>query len=201
MRKFIWSASLLMAIFLTVFMIGCAKYTPHALQRPIVKAEKKEGVKVSVAHLSEEECRYFFSRRIIAKGYRPIQVCIRNNSDQGYVFYAERVNVSIEDRDVVAQALHLDTAKRIAPYAIAGLFLGIFFVPAIVEGVKSHQANKQLDEDFARRTISSHSRVFIAPGTTFNRVMFVRSENMVSPFMIDLVNRKTKEKLNFIVNI
>lgn len=194
------SYSFFLLISFGLTMIGCAKYTPHPLQKPVSKIEEKEDVKVSTTLLTEKECRHYFSRKMITKGYQPIQICIRNNSDQGYTFDAQRVNAELEDRDAVAKALHLDTAKRIAPYAIAGLFFGVFFIPAIVEGVKSHQANKRLDEDFAQRVISSNSRVFIAPGSVLNRVMFIRSENMTTPLTIDLVNRKTKEKLNFVLH-
>lgn len=190
-------------IFIVAFLClsGCAKYKPKPLERPLFKAEEKKDVKVCAVVLSEVDCRNYFSRRIISKGYQPIQIYIRNNSDQEYVFDTRHLNVHIEERDVVAKELHLDMVKRVAPYALIGLFLGIFFVPAIVEGVKSNQANKSLDRDFGRRVINSNSRIFLAPGTGLNRVMFVRAGNMTSPITCDLINRVTKEKLRFVLPI
>ena len=182
-------------------LVGCAKYRPHPLQRPMVKTEEQHDVKVSATLLKEQDCSYYFSRRVIDKGYQPIQLCIRNNSANSYVFDSSSLNVQIEERDFMVKLLQLDTAKRVAPYAITGLFLGLFLIPAIVEGVKSSQANKELDRDFSKRVISSNSRVVIAPDSSFNRVMFVRADNMNHELAVELVCRKTKEKLNFALQI
>lgn len=171
------------------------------MQRSTGKIEEQQDVKVSATLLTERDCCYYFSRRVLEKGYQPIQLCIRNNSASSYVFDATRLNIQIEDRDFIVKLLQLDTAKRVAPYAITGLFLGIFFIPAIVEGVKSSQANKELDRDFSKRVISSDSRVVIAPDSTFNKVMFVRADNMNPELAVDLICRKTKKKLNFALHI
>lgn len=182
-------------------LIGCAKYTPHSLQGTVGKAQEQDDVKVSAMLLTEQDCRYYFSRRVLEKGYQPIQLCIQNNSASSYIFDAARLNIQIKDRDVVVKALQLNTAKRVAQYAIPGIFMGIFLIPAIVEGVKSSQANKQLDRDFAHRVISSDSRIVITPYSTFNKVMFVRADDMNHELMVELVCRKTKEKLNFALHI
>jgi hypothetical protein len=193
-------SSIILASF-CFLLIGCAKYTPHPLQRLTVKAEEQHDVKVSATLLKEQDCRYYFSRRVLEKGYQPIQLCIRNNSANSYVFDATRLNVQIEDRNFMAKLLQLDTAKRVAPYAITGLFFGLFLIPAIVEGVKSSHANKELDRDFSNRVISSDSRIVIPQNSTLNKVMFVRADNMNHELMIELVCRKTKEKLNFALHI
>ncbi len=180
---------------------GCAKYTPHQLKSLNVQAKDKNGIKLAAVALTDDECRYHFSRRIISKGYKPIQLYIFNNSNHGYIFDAMNINMAIERRDSVAQTLHLNTPKRILPYAIPALFLGFFFIPAIVEGSKSYEANNQLDKDFSKRVIDSESRIFIAPGSVLNRTMFIRSEDFVSPLIVDLFNKDTNEKLTFIINI
>lgn len=192
------ATTLIMFCFL---LIGCAKYTPHPLQRTVGKAQEQHGVKMSAMLLTEQDCRYYFSRRVLEKGYQPIQLCIQNNSASSYMFDAARLNIQVKDRDVVVKALQLDTAKRVAPYAITGLFMGIFLIPAIVEGVKSSRANKELSEDFANRVISSNSRIVIAPYSTCNKVMFVRADEMNHELMVELVNRKVKEKLSFSLHI
>ncbi|MBS1988256.1 hypothetical protein JST56_04650 [Candidatus Dependentiae bacterium] len=182
-------------------LIGCAKYTPRPLQSVLSKAKEQNDVRVSAALLTEQDCRYYFSRRVLEKGYQPIQLYIQNNSTSSYVFDAARLNIQVKDRDVVVKALQLNTAKRVAQYAIPGIFMGIFLIPAIVEGVKSSQVNKELDRDFAKRVISSNSRIVIAPDSTFNKVMFVRADDMHHELNVELACRKTKEKLNFALHI
>lgn len=185
----------------TGFLGGCAKYTPHELQKPIGLSKEVENVKVTAAVLTDADCHYYFSRRMASKGYVAVQLMIQNKSKDAFYLNASSIGLQIEDREVVSRALHLNTFNRVVAYLIPSLFVWPFFIPAAVEGVKSNNANHSLDRDFSRRVIDSYSRLIIRPGCTVNKIMVVRSENLQVSFDVMLQNKNTKTKYPLTLSI
>lgn len=183
------------------FLGSCAKYTPHELQKPIGLSKEVENVKVTAAVLSDADCHYYFSRRMASKGYVAVQLLIQNRGNDTFCLNADSIGLQLEDREIISQALHLNTFNRVVAYLIPSLFLWPFFIPAAVEGVKSNNANRSLDRDFSRRFIDSYSRLIIRPGCTVNKVMVVRSENLQPSFDVVLQNKNTKTKYPLTLSI
>ena len=77
----------------------------------------------------------------------------------------------------VAKACHTSTAGRATAYGVAALVLWPFAIPAIVDGVKSHEANKELDKDFNEKNIE---QMVINPHTTHNGSSY-RPDSMREP--------------------
>lgn len=180
---------------------GCAKYTPHPLNKPISIGCEKEKVRVAAQALTNDESYFYFSRHAVAKGYQPIHLCIENSSNQTYIFDAKSINLQIQDQHDVAQALHVNTVKRTVLWGLPGLFIWPLLIVAGVESVKSSDANTSLNNDFNNRVISGNSRLIIAPGSSINKVFFVRTENFRYHFNLKLKNRESKHELSFDIKI
>lgn len=174
------------------FLGGCAKYTPRELQKPIGLSKEVENVKVTAAVLTDADCHYYFSRRMASKGFVAVQLMIQNKGKETFVLDMNDVGLQLEDQRSIARALHLNTFNRVVAYLIPSLFLWPFIIPAAVEGVKSNNANRSLDRDFSRRIIDGDSRLIIRPGSTVNKVMVVRNENLQSSFDLVIQNKNTK---------
>lgn len=180
---------------------GCAKYKAHKLAEPIGIAHQKNNVQITAEALSNADCHHYFSRKAVSKGYQPIQLCIKNASDEPYVLDVKNIDLQVEDRKSVAHALHLNTTGRVVGWGLPGLALWPFFIPAAIEGVKSSDANKKLDNDFNQRVLTDNSRLVIAPGSSMNKVFFVTSENFKNTFNLALKNKHSKESLSFRINV
>jgi len=180
---------------------GCAKYQPQPLGMPKALSEEKNEIEVTAQALTESECRKTFSRRILNKGYQPIQLVIKNKSKHTYILDAANIELQIEPAHLVAKRLHLNTAGRAISWAAGGLFLWPLYIPAVVEGCQSSSANKRLSRDITHRTISDDARIFIYPGSTINKVLFVTDENYRHKFNLHLFSKETDELVTFEIRI
>lgn len=183
------------------FFSGCAKYTPHKFQLPIGSVNEKNGVQVIAEPLTDGDCQHYFSRRPHTKGYQPIMLFVKNESNYPYILDAQDIDLHIEDRDHVAKNLHLNTVGRVVGWGLPGLFLWPFLIPAACEGVKSNDANTKLNNDFNQRVMSYDSRIFVAPGASINKVLFVTLENYRNSFNVALENKQTNEMIDFTINV
>lgn len=195
MNKYINTIAAISALLIS----SCAKYRPHQFKTFAGATQEQNGIYVSSARLSDQDCYHYFSRHAVAKGYQPIQLCIRNESSQAYILKAENIDLQIENRNAVIKHLQLNTGKRMAGWAIGGLFVGALFIPAIVEGAKSSNANKRLAVDFEQRVMSNDSYFFIEPCSSINQVVFLRNEHYRPTFELKLIDAVTKETVTFTV--
>ena len=82
-----------------VFSYGCASYKPMEL--PDLEpefapySETIEDVTLACKALTENECKRFFDRDIIGKGFQPVQMAIVNNSDRYMLFSTDGVSLTV----------------------------------------------------------------------------------------------------------
>jgi hypothetical protein len=186
--------------FVFVSFYGCASYKPTPLPnlQPDFApySESIEDVTLACKALSEEECKKYFDRDIIDKGFQPVQMTIVNDTDDAILFHPDGVSLPVCPPEEVAKKCHTSTAGRATAYGVGALFLWPLAVPAIVDGVKSHEANKELDRDFGEKNIE---QMVINPHTTHNGVIFVSNDDYQESFTVKLVNKETRQKYEFYV--
>lgn len=161
-----------------------------------IKQIKADDVNVEARALDEADCRYYFSRKIVSKGYRPVQLFIKNNSTEKYVLDTSTINLPLEYRDKMAERLHLDMVPRALGWGLAGVFCVPFFIPAVVECINVPKVNKALDEDFDRRVINANSKYEIRPGGVFNKVFFVKDDEFENKLKFKLLACKSDSVKN-----
>ena len=189
------------AFFCTLLLVGCAKYDTRPLHRSTGLETTKDGVSISANLLNSNDCRHYFSRDAIRKGYQPILLTIRNASNKAYSLDANDISLNLHHRESVAKNLHVNTTKRILTWGIGALFLWPFIIPAAIDGSKSCAANKELDKDFEQRVIGRNSRVTIRPMSTMNKLMFIAPADLRREFDLNLIDRSEKQVTNFTINL
>jgi hypothetical protein len=184
---------------------GCARYEPKPFLVPkpskfskeTIPTIKNNSVDLRAKKLSEVDCKFYFSRRILSKGYQPIQLYVKNNSSRTYVLNSENFNMPLEYSYSVARSLHLKDMERFVAWAIPGLLFWPLFIPGLVELVLVSDANESLDNDFEHRILGAGDSIIVRPYSCYNRVMFVRSENYLPLLQVKLIDQDSREILNY----
>jgi hypothetical protein len=199
MKKYTVYVTLCSIGFVVLLITGCAKYRPRMMSYATGSVQEQENIEVATKALNDLECQSYFNRKIVKKGYQPIQVCIKNKTDKTYVLNANNIGLPIEKPKRVARRLHTNTASRVAGWSLGGLFFWPLFIPAIVDGTRSIKANKELDADLNERGIGRSQKIVIAPHSAINKVMFVKTADYRPHYSIDLTSKDDGTKVKFMM--
>lgn len=191
---------ILLSLSLIGLLAGCASYNASPLQHlsytSVDITEPTDGVGVFVAakKLSKAECMKYFDRDVIAKGYTPIQLYIKNESAAPYVFSTSRLGLTAARAEEVAEKVHTSTVGRAVGYGAGAMVLWPLAIPAIIDGIKSAKANDALDEDFDMKVASDQ---IISEHSYFNKVVFVPTSAVPISFDVTLIEAKTHAPVTF----
>jgi len=184
---------LLIGSILLIALPNCARYNPKPFSpHTYSHTKEKEGVEISKRTLTEYDCKEYFDRKLLARGYQPIQVCIKNNSDKTYILDSEKIELPLEPVKNVSNKLHRDIGWKATKYFIIG---GPIW--AALEGYSSYEVNKKIDNDLNARTINESDLIKIKPHGVVNKVMFVSTGNYSSNFDITLTEEKNHKEIKF----
>jgi hypothetical protein len=185
-------------------LTGCASYSASTLNNlsgdiVMYSPEEQKGMPVvSAKAFDKADCLKFLDRNVLKKGYQPVQLYIQNHSDKSYAFSLNRMSIPCARPEEVAGKVHTSTVGRVVGYGVAACFVaGLLFVPAIVDGIKSAQANDNLDADFSSKTAQD---TVIYPYSTLNKLIFIDKFQYQSSFQLTLIELETKEPKVFQVN-
>lgn len=189
-----------------LLLSGCASYnaaTLNCLSSEVFSnastSASKTGVVVAAKAFNKVDCRRYFDRDILKKGYQPVQLYIQNNSDKSYSFSLNRISLPCARSEEVAEKVHTSTIGRILGYGIPGLFVAWpLVIPAVVDGIKSSEANEQLDNDFASKTARDQ---IISPHSYLNKVVFVPIAEYQPSFTITMIDQESNQSKAFNVAI
>jgi hypothetical protein len=183
-----------------ISLAGCANYRASALssirQDQAIHSSQDAEVTASWKVFDERDCQTYLGRDVIAEGYVPIQMTIKNTSNDPLYLNADQFNVRLPHPQEVAEKVHTSTATRVVAWGVGGLFLWPLLVPAVYDGIQSMKANRSLDEDYQSKSLTEH---IIEPKTAFNGIVFVPQEQMNQPIEMFLLNERTQEKIAFSV--
>ena len=193
-----------------LLLSGCASYhaaslnyLPEEIITQGSESNKKE-LKVAAKAFDKADCKRYLDRDVLRQGYQPIQLYIQNDSNKSYAFSLSRLNLSIAESEEVARTVHTSTIGRILWYGVPGLILSPFglglplIIPAVVDGIKSSEANDALDVDYYVKTIKDDQ--VIGPHSHFNKLVFVDAAKYQSSFSLTLIEQGTKKEEIFSLN-
>ena len=185
----------------SLLLSGCASYqaanlNPLLSDIGIQKLQSSDTLPVTVAWkvFDQTDCKQYLDRDVIRKGYVPIQITVYNDSDHPLYINPEEFNVAIVPYRQVTSKAHTSTVGRVLAYGVPGLFLWPFLIPAVVDGLKSSEANEALDIDYTSKAIAE---TVIRPHSVFNGLIFVNKGYANSALEIPLTDRMTNDKLVF----
>lgn len=181
-----------------VALTGCASYqsSPLAALDPkyIKQCEQVKGLSIGAKAYDETDCYIFLDRDVIEKGYQPIQLTFQNTTDRHYLFSTNEVSLPCVNFEEVAKTVHTSTLGRAAGYSAGGLiFLKLLwplFIPAVVDGIKSSNANQALDRDYYDK---AKEHLVITPNSFVKTLIFVPRSHFAPVFDITLLEEETRE--------
>lgn len=189
---------LLLVSFVAFALPGCAKYSPKSLGPSLGEEQELDGIVVAAHTLSYNDAKRIFSRDIEKKDYKAIQLSITNHSDNTYLLHGSSISLNLEPVRYVARDMQLNAAKRTLMWAVPGFLLLPVLFPlvyvGIVDGCKSLYANRQLSHDFVARCIDRHSNIYLQPGKTVNKIMFVSRDNFYKKLTLKIESLHEERK-------
>lgn len=140
---------------------------------------------------NKQDCLTYLDRNVIAQGYQPIHITMANNSEKTFHFDPMNISLPTAPYYQVADLVHTSTKGRVLGYGIASLVFWPFLIPAVVDGLGSAEANKQLDIDFANKSLSCG---ILYAWNFLNGLIFVPFEYAAQHFEITLVDQETNDR-------
>lgn len=181
--------------FLTLLSLGgCANYHSRPLNKlttTIPTNLQEQFLSFSYHIFNKADCLKFLDRDVISKGYQPMHICITNHTSRPFYMSLSNFSLPCASAFDVAKLVHTSTTKRVAGYGILGLFLWPFLIPAVIDGISSSEANKNLDIDFERKALDDQS---ISPFSAVDGLIFVPMESFNQQFSLVLIDQETHER-------
>ena len=212
MRKTLTRSAWLMM--LPIFLTSCASYKARPLDTLSFNLEAPlDNVYTSCKAFSKEDSNRYIGKNVLSHGYQPVQISIRNDSNDPFYLPVNGISLPIVDPEIIAKELEYSTAARTVAMTGAG-FVGanLIAIPSmlllgplgvlvplatlvaapVVTGVKSSQANQQMEQDYNKKGVKD---VYISPHTTINMLLFVSEDQYHPNFTITLRNTRTNDTL------
>lgn len=184
-----------------VLLSGCASYKAsplNSLSTEVIESAplaEHSNLQVVAKAFNKEDCKRYLDRDVIAKGYQPVQIYIQNDSDKSYLFALNRMNLPHARPEEVATKVHTSTVGRILGYGVPGLvLLWPLLIPAVVDGIKSADANTALDVDFSSKVARDQ---IINPYSHYNKIVFIPTSDYQASFNITLIDQQSSEPTTF----
>lgn len=185
--------SIILVLFIVLILPNCAKYEGKKLTAPYAPIHEKENIEVAKKDLTEKECKeYFGGRNILARGYQPVHIYVKNNTDKTLYLNPDYITLPLEPSSSVARKMYRNIGWKITKYFIIG---GPIW--AAVEGLASNDANKMIKADMREKSVRLDKVIKIRPYGIMNKVLFVAQENYSADFSISLMEEKSKKLIEF----
>jgi hypothetical protein len=182
---------------------SCASYRASSLsilpiQTSIKNTKHSPKVFLAAKAFNQHDCEIYFDRDVLSEGYQPVQLYLQNDSDNQYLFSLDRISLALANTNEVAETVHTSTVGRAVGYAAGALVLWPLVIPAIVDSIGSHRANKSLDRDFWAKSardciIHAHSKM--------NVVIFVPIHSYQCNFTVTLIEQETNTPIPLQVEV
>lgn len=181
-----------------ILISGCAHYNPSTLcmlsTETAIPAKNNPDVLISWKPFNEDDCLDYLDRDVLSEGYIPVQVTIRNNSQDPLYLSPDNFSVPLSSPNEVSRKVHTSTCGRIVAWGVGGLIFFPLFIPAVLDGIKSIEANHALDADYAVKSLKEQ---VIQAYSVFNGLVFVPKQYANHKIEMYLVNQKTSQKVAF----
>jgi hypothetical protein len=182
LKKLSWTVSL------ALLFTGCASYDASglsALDPDCVRSYGEvDGMAIGCKAFNRDDCLHYLGRDVLAKGYQPIQLTFQNMTGKRFIYSTREISLPCSCPDEVGKRVHTSTFGRIFLYAP-------LVIPALIDGIKSSQANHTLDIDYHEK---APDHFVISPHSYFKTLIFVPKAHFSPVFDISLLDQETGKK-------
>ncbi len=191
-KKIILSPVLVILLLTT----GCLKreaYQPKRLTTPAGMVQEKNNIVVTKKALDDNECKKIFGgRRLLARGYQPVQIYIKNNNPEPLTLDPNYITLALENPKAVAYSMHRNLAEK-TMWFLRNTEDAEY---AKVKAKVSESINKDIDFDIEEKSLNINEKTIIRPYGILNKIIFVLIENYQSSFNLSLFD-KNNDKVTF----
>ena len=174
-------------------LAGCAGYRPRSLKRLTPKpVPQHENILFDAKALNNCDCSTYLDRNVICAGYTPIQIAVKNESNQYIEFTTDKINLNTVPASLVAESVYQSVLARALGYGIPGLFIWPLLIPAVLDSIWATEANEMLLRDYLGKAISNKTLV---PDSELEGLIFVANNQYQNKLEVTLVNRDSLEKI------
>ena len=200
-NKFLLFSLLIGFSFANIMSIANYSVLPLDNLRTYNLGVEENGVTLKYKVFSESECKKYLGREeFMEKGFVPIQIQIFNNTDKCLNLSTKNFSFPCVPFKKVVKKVKFKTIKRVFDWGLLGailslssfpyiangiafgtitpqfvpIYIGLLFLPAVIECVKSPRANKYLYDDYCSKALIDQE---IEPGSSANGVVFVSKKH------------------------
>lgn len=194
-------------LYLTLLLLpGCARKKTWHL-KPYHAEQKK--VQVSVKPMNDEESKETFGRKMVKRGYFPLQLTVENHSDAYFILQPWQIGIPLASPHRVAKRMHHKTMLIATSLFMIGILGLQWFHPLSyaslaafpVAGVLSAR-NKSITHKVTRDSIDrGFDTIVIPPYGSMSRNFFIADHNMVAEFPLTLINTKDNQPIQYDVRL
>jgi len=200
LKGFFMKTNKIVLSLLTIAILSSSTGYARYKSMPLIKDSRlgevstEESISFESKAFTAKDCKTFFnSKSILKKGYQPVQITVKNNSQSAISISPADLSFSCVAPQEVADTLHRSSKARGLGLGIPGLVFGwALIIPAFVQGLGAHDFNDDMDADFANKALQPQ---VIAPGKTVSGVVFTTRESFSPDFTLTVKNESTKEAL------
>ncbi len=178
-----------------VLFSGCAHYKAQPLDRMLSNRNtsfaKENHISLDYHVFNKTDCKRYLNRDVISAGYQPIHISFNNNTDRYLHVTMSNFSLPVTIPEEIAEEFHTSTIGRATGYGVAAFFVWPFAIPAIVDGVKSSKANKQLSTDYSRKSFRD---CVVSPYSSVDGLIFVPIHAFNGNFSLKVMDRNNNEQ-------
>lgn len=176
-------------------------YQPDPGCRPFLERlvhQEADGLKVSVAVLSDRESVKFFGVHLARRGVQPVWLEIENQSAVGQRLDLYSVDPSYYTALEAASANHFSVGKRLLSFGILG-WMFLFLLPLLPSKILSAKsANRRMSALFKEQALRGGS---IPPGQKRSGVVFTSLDEGLKSIVLRFVSERDVTRFNFSIEV
>lgn len=179
------------------FLCGVARYKAATLVELVSALQEPENtVSFSYKVFTKADCKKYLGRKkIIRKGYQPVQITLVNNTSHSFNFSLGAFSFPCISAEEMAERMDFSTTKRMAGWGVGSLFFSkSFLLPTAIEATVSGKESAKLQKDFIKKGLSN---TVIKPYDVLNGLIFVEKSSFNPHFSFTLRNGSNGKKYTF----
>lgn len=192
-----------------LFLSGCTKQKiklekkfnqiEHSNKYSADFSKEINGILLAVQKFNSDKSINVFGTDILACGYQPIQITVRNLSNETVYLSPTNINLNLVSPKKVAKRCHWKTGELVCTGGVAA---AIFYWPALIPtfmfGYNLKNSNAKVSKKIiCENVIQNWDIIKIRPCEVISRIVFVENNSVPEQFLITLFCKDSKNALDF----
>jgi hypothetical protein len=144
--------------------------------------------------MTSDESKRNFGHDLISRGVQPLHLTIENNTSNEYSLCPSSVDLPRVEVSKIAFKITKSAIPRGIAFKIASFFFWPLAIPSTIDGIRVLKHHQNLKKDLTAKSMRDE---VVAPYSTFNRVLFVPTDEFQDSFKVTLIELDTLKPTEF----